>query len=156
MNNSERIEILYKEIELIQSCITRMSQNSFLIKGWLITLIAVVLALLPEKFDVKILCSVGYIGVICFWILDAFFLKIEKLYRMKYEWVIKNRIHSDEFLFDLNPYNSNMWLKVKDSKGNQVPAKEPLIIRTMFTITMILIYMPLSFLIVFVLIISYI
>ena len=150
MNNSERKEILYKEIDLIQSCITKMSQNSFMIKGWLITLIAVVLALLPEKFDVKILCSVGCIAVICFWILDAFFLKTEKLYRMKYEWVIKNRMHSDEFLFDLNPYNSNMWLKIKDCKGNQIPAKEPRIIQIMFTLTMVLIYFPLLILTVFV------
>ena len=44
--------ILEKEIDLIQACINRMAQNSFMVKGWAITLIAVVLALLPESFDV--------------------------------------------------------------------------------------------------------
>lgn len=142
-NKSERKEILNKEIDLIQSCIKRMSQNSFMVKGWLISLIAVVLTLLPEKFDLKILCSVGCIVVICFWMLDAFFLKTEKLYRMKYDWVIKNRMYSNKFLFDLNPHNPNMWLKIKDRKGNYVSAKEPSIIETMFTLTTALIYVPL-------------
>lgn len=151
MNNSERKEILYKEIEIIQSCITRMSQNSFMVKGWMITLVAVVLALLPEKFDIRILCSVGFIVIICFWILDAFYLKTEKLYIMKYEWVIKNRMHSDEFLFDLDPYNTKMWIKTKDEKGNQISAKNPGIIQIMFTLTMVLIYVPLLILTAFIL-----
>jgi len=34
-----------KEIDLIQGVITRMANNSFLLKGWLISLIAIVLAL---------------------------------------------------------------------------------------------------------------
>lgn len=59
-------------------------------------------------------------------------------------------MHSDEFLFDLNPYNTKMWLITKDRKGNQVPAKEPRIIQTMFTLTMVLIYLPLIILTVFV------
>ena len=33
MNNEK---ILEKEIDLIQNCITRMGQNSFSVKGWLI------------------------------------------------------------------------------------------------------------------------
>jgi hypothetical protein len=53
--------ILYKEIDLIQACISRMAQNSFMVKGWLITLIAVVLALLPESFDIRGLCIVGLV-----------------------------------------------------------------------------------------------
>lgn len=143
MNNSDRKEILYKEIDLIQNCVTRMSQNSFMVKGWLITLISVVLALLPEKFNVQILCIVGIIAVLCFWFLDAFFLKTEKLYIMKYEWIIKNRKSSNEYIFDLDPYNSNMWLPQKDKKGkNQLP-KAPSLLTMMFTKTLLLLYVPL-------------
>lgn len=43
------MEEIHKEIDLIQSCITRMAQNSFMVKGWFVSLYAVVLALLPEK-----------------------------------------------------------------------------------------------------------
>ena len=41
------IEEIHKEIDLIQSCITRMAQNSFMIKGWFVSIYAVILALLP-------------------------------------------------------------------------------------------------------------
>ena len=108
MENKNNIEVLNKEIDLIQSCIGRMAQNSFLVKGWLITLIAVVLALLPESFNIRGLCIVGLAITICFWYLDAFFLKTEKLYRWKYEWVIQNRMSSQSHFYDLNPYNKEM------------------------------------------------
>lgn len=70
---NDRKEVMLKEIDLIQACINRMAQNSFVIKGWTITLVAVVLALLPEKVDIRLLCTVGAIATICFWYLDAFF-----------------------------------------------------------------------------------
>ena len=34
------IEEIHKEIDLIQSCITRMAQNSFMIKGWFVSIYA--------------------------------------------------------------------------------------------------------------------
>jgi hypothetical protein len=37
--------ILHKGIDLIQGIITRMANNSFLLKGWIVSLIAVLLAL---------------------------------------------------------------------------------------------------------------
>ena len=51
--------VLEKEIDLIQSCINRMAQNSFVVKGWLITLVTVILALLPEKVDTRGGCIIG-------------------------------------------------------------------------------------------------
>ena len=46
-----KLKEIHKEIDLIQSCITRMAQNSFMVKGWFVSLYAVVLALLPEKIN---------------------------------------------------------------------------------------------------------
>ena len=43
MNQTNK-ENLHKEIDLIQECIKRMANNSFLLKGWTISLVAVVLA----------------------------------------------------------------------------------------------------------------
>lgn len=133
-------EIMFKEIDLIQSCINRMAQNSFVVKGWTITLVAVVLALLPEKVDMWILSIIGILATLCFWYLDAFFLKMERLYRWKYEWVIKKRANSAEFYYDLNPYNEKMWLP-----DDENPRKEPCVLEIMFTRTLIPIYIPLVF-----------
>lgn len=135
----QRNEVLNKEIDLIQSCINRMAQNSFVVKGWTITLIAVVLALLPEKVDIQMLSIIGGIATLCFWYLDAFFLKMERLYRWKYEWVIEKRANSNKFYYDLDPYNKEMWLPDKNGKVR----KEPYILRIMLTKTLLPIYIPL-------------
>ena len=114
MNNEK---ILEKEIDLIQNCITRMGQNSFSVKGWLIALIIAIIALLSENVDIKFVCMIiiGLTGV--FWILDAFYLRTEKLYRWKYDWVIKKRKETLDFCYDLNPYKKEMWLLNEDGTG---------------------------------------
>lgn len=131
-------KILEKEIDLIQNCITRMGQNSFSIKGWLIGLIIAIIALLPENVDTKIICLVIFGMTIIFWALDAFYLKTEKLYRWKYDWVIVNRKNSTDFCYDLNPYKKEMWLLDKDGR----PKNEPLVLRIMFTKTLWPFYLP--------------
>lgn len=98
-------ETLHKEIDLIQGVITRMANNSFMLKGWLITLIAVVLALSKDSLlscHAMILCLILCFPIIIFWYLDAFFLHREKCYRELYDWVIKNRMTSDENLYSLD------------------------------------------------------
>lgn len=134
-----RKEIMAKEIDLIQACINRMAKNSFIIKGWAITLVTVILALLPKKVDVRLLCVIGIVATICFWYQDAFFLRTERLYRWKYEWVITNRLNSIEYCYDLNPNNEKM--RSADNEGK--PKRAPWVIRVMFTKTLTPIYLPL-------------
>jgi hypothetical protein len=138
-------EILHKEIDLIQNCINRMAQNSFLVKGWLITLLTVVIALLPETINIKILCAIGFVVVMCFWYLDAFFLKTERLYRWKYEWIISNRQTSNANLYDLNPYNKGMWINQEGAKVKE----EPKIVCVMLSKTLTPMYLPLIVIVIF-------
>jgi len=98
-------EIFHKEIDLIQACITRMANNSFLLKGWSITIIAVVLALADKAGNPALLSAILLIPLLSFWYLDAFFLRTEKMYRKMYEWIIVNRPKKiKEHLYDLNPH----------------------------------------------------
>lgn len=79
MNRNEdevSIEEIHKEIDLIQSCITRMAQNSFMIKGWFVSIYAVILALLPEK--VKSVYLIATRDLSNLW-LQFFYLKIKGL-----------------------------------------------------------------------------
>ena len=74
----------HKEIDLIQSCINRMAQNSFQVKGWTVALFAVILALLPEKVEStnKFFLGIVMLAIsIMFWYLDSFFLAAERNYR---------------------------------------------------------------------------
>ena len=117
-NNNVSIEEFHKEIDLIQGCISRMAQNSFMIKGWAYMLVVAFVALTAENLDLRILCATGIFLLLIFWCLDAFFLKMEKLYRFKYEWVIAKRPEGErECLYDLDPYQSKTWLT-----GRKVPS----------------------------------
>lgn len=107
MNNKNediKIEEIHKEIDLIQACITRMSQNSFLIKGWFVSIYAVILALLPEKVNMLLLCMVLIAVNLIFWYLDGFFLRNERIYRKIYDWVLRVRPENNrELLYHLTP-----------------------------------------------------
>ncbi|ELY2010903.1 hypothetical protein SL057_001958 [Flavobacterium psychrophilum] len=98
-------EILHKEIDLIQGVINRMANNSFLLKGWIVSLIAVILALTKDTIVASQLSYFNLVlllPVTVFWYLDAFFLHKERCYRKLYEWVIENRITSNEHFYSLN------------------------------------------------------
>ena len=96
-------EILTKEIDLIQGCINRMAQNSFMIKGWCITIVTALIAFLDKNINAFVLGFIFIIPILAFWYLDSFFLLTERLYRRKYNWIIQNRLESDDKIFDLNP-----------------------------------------------------
>jgi len=111
-------EYMLKEIEIIQDIIKRMAFNSFIIKGWSITLVVVALLLKGTEYQVWI----AFIPLLVFWFLDAYFLWQERMYRKLYEWVISNRMKTDEHLFDMNAY------RFKDTVQSRI--------RIMFSITL--------------------
>ncbi len=101
MGDNENLkEYMLKEIDLIQGIINRMAHNSFMIKGWAITLVVVALLLQGTKYQVLL----AFIPLLVFWFLDAYFLWQERMYRKLYDWVISNRLKTDEYLFDMNAY----------------------------------------------------
>ena len=111
-------EYMLKEIDIVQDIIKRMAFNSFMIKGWAITLVVVTLLLKGAEYQVWI----AFIPLLVFWFLDAYFLWQERMYRKLYEWIIKNRLKTDEYLFNMNAY------RFKD----EVQSK----LRIMFSITL--------------------
>lgn len=105
MGDKDKTVILHKEIDLIQGIITRMAHNSFLLKGWMVTLIAAILVLSKDTLildDITYLSLIICLPVIVFWYLDAFFLHKERCFRKLYEWVIKNRSTTNDHLYSLN------------------------------------------------------
>jgi hypothetical protein len=75
-----------KHLELIQPVVARLGNNSFLIKGWALTIAAGFLALLATK-QTWALAAVGLVPLLSFWGLDAVFLRQERMYRRLYEAV---------------------------------------------------------------------
>lgn len=104
-------EDLFKEIDLIQECIRRMSHNSFMVKGWALTVLAGVTAFTHgDNFkDVVLLICSTTIPFVCFWLLDAFFLHIERKYRRMYDIMLEKRRKGDTTnQFELNPKHINV------------------------------------------------
>lgn len=77
-----------KHLELAQSVMNRMANNSFMLKGWAVTLISGIFVL-SEKDTDKLYFLVAYIPIIAFWGLDAYYLLQERLYRSLYDKIRK-------------------------------------------------------------------
>lgn len=73
-------------LEMIQGIINRMGANSFLLKGWTITLVAALFAL-AQKESNSAYMFLAYFPAIIFWGLDAFYLWQERLFRRLYDKV---------------------------------------------------------------------
>ena len=73
------MESKIRHLEMLQSVISRMSNNSFLLKGWAITLLAGFYALAGNNTD-KTYYLLAYIPIIAFWFLDSYYLHQEKKY----------------------------------------------------------------------------
>lgn len=79
-----------KHLEFIQGVINRMGQNSFLIKGWTITLVSALFALAAKDSNIKFVI-VAYFPTIVFWVLDGYFLYQERLFRELYDDITRNK-----------------------------------------------------------------
>ena len=77
------LESKMKHLEFIQATITRMNQNSFQIKGWMITIVSALLALYANSENV-VYILVAIVPAIIFWFLDAYYLQQERKFRGVY------------------------------------------------------------------------
>ena len=87
INKMEKLmENKLKHLEMVQSVINRVANNSFMLKGWAVTLVSGIFVLAGKDTD-KLYFLVAYIPVIVFWGLDSYYLLQERLYRGLYEKV---------------------------------------------------------------------
>jgi hypothetical protein len=73
-----------KHLEFLQSVISRLARNSFLIKGWTVTLVAALFALASKDTEAGYVI-VAYLPTVMFWALDAYYLRQERLFRALYD-----------------------------------------------------------------------
>ena len=97
-----------KHLEFIQSTITRMNQNSFQIKGWMITLVSALLALYASSEKV-VYILIAIVPAAMFWFLDAYYLQQERRFRGVYNDVAglspdDSRINVREFEMPIQKY----------------------------------------------------
>lgn len=73
-----------KHLEFIQAVISRMAGNSFLIKGWSLTIAVAFFGVLATRLRWKT-ALVALVPLLAFWLLDAYFLVQERRYRALYD-----------------------------------------------------------------------
>jgi hypothetical protein len=101
--NSETL----KHLEFIQAVIARQASNSFLIKGWAITVSSAIygFAISGASWGIAL---VGLLPALMFWGLDGYFIWQERRYRCLYDAVRSNKLPPDaQFSMDPTPYSQN-------------------------------------------------
>jgi len=98
MTQQPHTEEFFQEINIVQNIIDRMARNSFMLKGWAVTL--VVVSFLVE--GQKIHYAIAFIPSLGFWALDAYFLRLEGCYKELHKWLIINRPSSRDKMFDMD------------------------------------------------------
>lgn len=78
---------MIEHLKMIQAVIGRMATNSFMLKGWGITLVAGLLAL-GTRDKQPVIIALGAVPTLFFWGLDAYYLRQERRYRALYDHVV--------------------------------------------------------------------
>ncbi|MDE0144704.1 MAG: hypothetical protein OXI53_06395 [Nitrospira sp.] len=121
MDGTEKV---VKHLEMTQAVINRLGNNSFLLKGWSMTIIVTAMVLMA-RYDLQHPCLILslIIPILGFWILDGYFLWQERLFRKIYDEV---RCQSDtDFKMDMMKHKN----KPKCSWGS-----------AMFSVTLLIFY----------------
>jgi|SRR5215470_9683383 len=117
-----------EHVRMIQAVISRMAQNSFVLKGWSVTLATGILAVaISEKRQA--FAWLGLLPALTFWGLDAFYLRQERLYRSLHDDVCAAFGSSTPVTFDM----STAKLRVSPSSW----------LRTLFSRTVVGLHAPL-------------
>lgn len=100
-------EYKVKNLEMIQGIISRMANNSFLLKGWSATLNIGMFSLNYKTVEKSIFILL-FVVIVMFWGLDSYYLKLERQYRCIYNMCLNDEIDR----FDLNIQEKNKEKKV--------------------------------------------
>lgn len=114
-----------KHLEFIQAVITRLANNSFLMKGWALTVAGAFYGFAVKGTNWR-LAAIGLMPVLIFWGLDAYFLRQERLFRGLYDQVRQRNPQIEPFSMNATAYTP------------QVPSWG----RTLFSRTLVPFYAP--------------
>src|SRR4051812_1017260 len=91
-----------KHLEFLQAAIARMAGNSFLLKGWSITLAAAILGLAVKEGGADF-ALIGLLTVLVFAVVDAYYLALERGFRARFKTVAKTYVEGRVPDFEMSP-----------------------------------------------------
>jgi hypothetical protein len=103
-------------LEFIQGVIARLANNSFLLKGWSVTLVAAILTLTVEDPGIYTM-FLALFPAFVFWGLDAFYLAQERYFREMHKDARAGKIR----VLSMDPYSYDKgfkgWLRSVGSRS---------------------------------------
>lgn len=125
------MEMKVKHLEMIENIIQRMANNSFLLKGWSISLIVAIFVLSDTQMNQRyfLFC---YVPVILFWALDSYYLQMERKYITLYN---KIRVSNELVDFDLS---------IKDITYDNIKNSSLKYVNCLFSVSEWLFYCPIA------------
>ena len=108
-----------KHLDYIHNTINKMSTNSFLIKGWAITIVSALFIFSDNKMNERIL-AIAVLSMIVFWYLNGYFLHQERKFRALYD---KVRILSEsqiDFSMSTKEFKKNRYSLISGIFGKTI------------------------------------
>ena len=99
--------VTHKHLDFVQQIITRMAGNSFLLKGWSVTLTAGLFALAAKDSN-HVVAAIAFLPAAAFWILDAYYLRQERLFRALYDHLRLAEDDDHRFSLDTSPFQGEV------------------------------------------------
>ncbi|MEH7021203.1 hypothetical protein, partial [Priestia megaterium] len=112
------MESKIRHLEMIQNVISRMNSNSFLLKGWTVTIVVALFAFANIKDMDSNFIILAIIPTLFFWGLDAFFIYKEWLFVKLYDFVTIQDDEDINFSMKTTPFESEVkrWKEALISK----------------------------------------
>ena len=129
MDNTNKI----KHLEMIENIIERMAKNSFQLKAWTMTLVVLIGGLAANDTERKFII-IAFIPIVVFWLLDAYYLRLERQYRILYKTVTEKRDDEINFSMDLSQIQN---MSIADSK-------KMCLLNCLLSVTEVIFYLPIS------------
>lgn len=100
----------HKHMDYVQAIITRLANNSVLLKGWALTLSSAVLGFAITQKHAG-LALAALVPVTAFWLLDTYYLRQERAFRDMYADIAAKRVR--DFRIEPKPYvERRSWFSV--------------------------------------------
>jgi len=114
-----------KYFELLQAIVSRLAGNSFSIKGWAVGLVAILGGFAAKDADPRFVFGL-WLPALCFWGLDAYYLRQERLFRALYNAATAPGSTVTVYSMNIAPYE----------------AKVPGVFKVAFSRTILWLHMP--------------
>lgn len=85
----------HKHMDYVQAVITRLANNSFVMKGWALTLSSALLGLAASQGQAMLACA-AVVPAMAFWLLDTYFLRQERAFREMFGDIAAKRVTNFE------------------------------------------------------------